>query len=126
MGKGRKERIVPLGRAAGDAIREYVASKKRKARTLRDPLFEGREGKAVSVRTVQRLVKRRLAEVSQIRSLSPHVLRHTFATHMLNAGADLRAVQELLGHASLSSTQIYTHVTTERLKEVYRKAHPRA
>ncbi len=126
MGKGRKERIVPLGRAAGDAIREYLASKEGKTRTLQDPLFEGRQGKAVSARTVQRLVKKRLGEVSEIHRLSPHVLRHTFATHMLNAGADLRAVQELLGHASLSSTQIYTHVTTERLKEVYRKAHPRA
>jgi len=126
MGKGRKERIVPIGRAAGNAIREYLASKEGKPRAFQDPLFEGRQGRAVSARTVQRLVKKRLAEVSEIRRLSPHVLRHTFATHMLNAGADLRAVQELLGHTSLSSTQIYTHVTTERLKEVYRKAHPRA
>ncbi len=126
MGKGRKERIVPLGRAAGDALREYLASREGAPRTPQDPVFEGRRGRSLSERTVQRLVKRRLAEVSEARRMSPHVLRHTFATHMLNAGADLRAVQELLGHASLSSTQIYTHVTTERLKEVYRKAHPRA
>ncbi len=126
MGKGRKERIVPLGRAAGDALREYLAAREGAPRAPQDPVFEGRRGKALSERTVQRLVKRRLADVSEARRMSPHVLRHTFATHMLNAGADLRAVQELLGHASLSSTQIYTHVTTERLKEVYRKAHPRA
>ncbi len=126
MGKGRKERIVPLGRAAGDALREYLAAREGAPRAPQDPVFEGRRGRALSERTVQRLVKRRLADVSEARRMSPHVLRHTFATHMLNAGADLRAVQELLGHASLSSTQIYTHVTTERLKEVYRKAHPRA
>nr|MBC8450956.1 tyrosine-type recombinase/integrase [bacterium] len=92
MGKGCKERIVPLGRAAGDALREYLASREGALRAPQDPVFEGRRGIALSERTVQRLVKRRLANVSEERRMSPHVLRHTFATHMLNAGADLRAV----------------------------------
>jgi integrase/recombinase XerC len=124
MGKGRRERVVPFGRAASDAVRRYITASGRTSR--RDTVFTGRKGDRLTGRTVQRIVARELARVSEARHLSPHVLRHTFATHMLNAGADLRAVQELLGHASLSSTQIYTHVTTERLKEVYRKAHPRA
>lgn len=124
MGKGRKERVVPFGRAASDAVKRYIAASGRTAR--RDAVFMGPKGDRLTGRTVQRIVARELAKVSEARRLSPHVLRHTFATHMLNAGADLRAVQELLGHASLSSTQIYTHVTTERLKEVYRKSHPRA
>jgi len=123
-GKGRKQRVVPLGRSAGESIARYLEARERGAAD--DPLFLNVRGGRLSGRSVQRLVAKRLAQVSEARSLSPHVLRHTFATHMLNAGADLRAVQELLGHASLSSTQIYTHVTTERLKEAYKKAHPRA
>jgi len=124
MGKGRRERVVPFGRAAGDAVKRHIAASGPASR--RNAVFTGRKGDRLSGRTVQRIVARELAKVSEARHLSPHVLRHTFATHMLNAGADLRAVQELLGHASLSSTQIYTHVTTERLKEVYRRSHPRA
>jgi len=123
-GKGRKQRVVPLGRSAQQAIECYVSA--RGGAAADEPLFLNCRGSKLSGRSVQRLVAKRLAQVSEARSLSPHVLRHTFATHMLNAGADLRAVQELLGHASLSSTQIYTHVTTERLKDAYKKAHPRA
>ncbi|MCK4409282.1 MAG: tyrosine recombinase [Candidatus Eisenbacteria sp.] len=123
-GKGRKQRVVPLGRSAGESITRYREALGGGA--AGDPLFLNMRGGRLSGRSVQRLVAKRLAQVSEARSLSPHVLRHTFATHLLNAGADLRAVQELLGHASLSSTQIYTHVTTERLKDAYKKAHPRA
>jgi len=126
LGKGDKERVVPVGRAAVEAIERYLSSTSGKERGPQSPLFAGRGGAPLSTRTIQRLVARRLGEVSEARRLSPHVLRHTFATHMLDAGADLRAVQELLGHGSLSSTQIYTHVTTARLKEIYKKAHPRA
>jgi len=123
-GKGRKQRVVPLGRSAEESITRYREALGEGAPA--DPLFLNMQGRRLSGRSVQRIVSKRLAQVSEARSLSPHVLRHTFATHLLNAGADLRAVQELLGHASLSSTQIYTHVTTERLKDAYKKAHPRA
>ena len=126
LGKGNKERVVPVGRAAADALERYLRTRNDgKARRGR-PLFTNARGSAITARSVQRIVARRLGQVSEARQLSPHVLRHTFATHMLDAGADLRAVQELLGHASLSSTQIYTHVTTARLKEIYKKSHPRA
>ena len=111
-------------RVAREAIERYLSA--RGGAAADEPLFLNLRGGKLSGRSVQRLVAKRLGQVSEARSLSPHVLRHTFATHMLNAGADLRAVQELLGHASLSSTQIYTHVTTERLKDAYKKAHPRA
>jgi integrase/recombinase XerC len=123
-GKGDKQRVVPLGGSALDAITSYLSA--RGGATPTEALFLNARGGAISGRSVQRIVSKRLRQVSESRQLSPHVLRHTFATHMLNAGADLRAVQELLGHASLSSTQIYTHVTTERLKDAYKKAHPRA
>jgi integrase/recombinase XerC len=126
LGKGSKERVVPVGRAATEALRAYLKAGAGTRAGSEGPLFTNARGGRLSGRSVQRIVARRLAQVSEARQLSPHVLRHTFATHMLNAGADLRAVQELLGHASLASTQIYTHVTTERLKEVYRKSHPRA
>ena len=123
-GKGRKQRVVPLGASAEKSITRYRKALGKGAPG--DPLFLNLQGRRLSGRSVQRIVSKRLAQVSEARSLSPHVLRHTFATHLLNAGADLRAVQELLGHSSLSSTQIYTHVTTERLKDAYKKAHPRA
>ncbi|MBD3368496.1 MAG: tyrosine recombinase [Candidatus Eisenbacteria bacterium] len=124
-GKGRRQRVVPLGRAAVDAVERHLSSRKDAPRDADAPLFTNGRGGRLTGRSVQRIVSKRLTEVSEARKLSPHVLRHTFATHLLNAGADLRAVQELLGHASLSSTQIYTHVTTDRLKKAYRKAHPR-
>jgi integrase/recombinase XerC len=126
LGKGSKERVVPVGRAAVEALRAYLGARARPRAGSDGPLFTNARGGRLSGRSVQRIVAKRLGQVSEARQLSPHVLRHTFATHMLNAGADLRAVQELLGHASLTSTQIYTHVTTERLKEVYRRSHPRA
>lgn len=130
-GKGRKERIVPVGDHAILALRNYerkwdeipAASR---ARTDRTAVFVGRSAKRLSVRGVQKIVSVFLDEVAEDAGLSTHSLRHSFATHLLDAGADLRAVQELLGHASVSTTQIYTHTSVERLKSVYRNAHPRA
>jgi integrase/recombinase XerC len=129
-GKGRKERIVPLGRMAVKAIKAYLQERHKhltRSRRMREAaLFVNRYGARLGRRGIRRLVRQYLERVCRLRQMSPHVLRHTFATHMLDRGADLRAVQELLGHASLSSTQVYTHVTTERLKRVYDQAHPRA
>jgi integrase/recombinase XerC len=130
-GKGRKERIVPLGDHATLALRNYERKRDELATSLRGRMdrfatFVGRTGKRISVRGVQKVVSAFLDEIAEGTGLSTHSLRHSFATHLLDAGADLRAVQELLGHASVSTTQIYTHTSVERLKEVYRKAHPRA
>ncbi|MGQ0714186.1 MAG: tyrosine recombinase XerC [Gemmatimonadaceae bacterium] len=130
-GKGRKERIVPVGDHAQLALRNYEAKRDELLREMgargdRTAYFLSRSGKRISVRAIQDAMKRFLDEIDEDAGLSVHSLRHTFATHLLDAGADLRAVQELLGHASVSTTQIYTHVSVERLKEVYRKAHPRA
>jgi integrase/recombinase XerC len=122
-GKGKKERLAPLGGPAVDALREYL---QRRGGEPRGPVFMNRFGKRLTARSVQRLLKRHLLAAGLDPGLTPHKLRHSFATHMLDAGADLRSVQELLGHASLSTTQIYTHVTAERLKKVYERAHPRA
>jgi integrase/recombinase XerC len=129
-GKGRKERIVPIGDHAILALRNYEARRDELLRGVgrgdRNAVFLARTGKRVGVRAIQKAVTGFLSEIDEDAGLSVHSLRHTFATHLLDAGADLRAVQELLGHASISTTQIYTHTSVERLKQVYQKAHPRA
>jgi site-specific recombinase XerD len=122
FGKGRKERIVPAGIPALEAIQKY----RQAARVERGPLFISKLRKRMSARAIWSLLRKHLRQTSIPLKISPHKLRHTFATHMLDAGADLRSVQALLGHASLSTTQIYTHVTVERLKRAYEQAHPRA
>jgi integrase/recombinase XerC len=130
-GKGRKERIVPIGDTATRALRNYEAKRDELVRAIgpradRMAVFLSRTGRRIGVRAVQKAVTAFLRDVDEEAGLSVHSLRHTFATHLLDAGADLRAVQELLGHASISTTQIYTHTSVERLKKVYQKAHPRA
>jgi len=127
-GKGRKERIVPVGSRAVLALRRYLKLREpviARPKTDRRAVFVSRLGRRLAARGVQRIVHAMLDGIG-MDDLRVHSLRHTFATHMLDAGADLRAVQELLGHASLSTTQIYTHTSVERLKKVYNQAHPRA
>lgn len=130
MGKGRKERIVPVGRMAVRALRHYYEARNgvmaASTRGDRRAVFVGQTGKRLTTRQIQNIVGAFLKQVADEHGLSTHSLRHTFATHLLDSGADLMAVKELLGHASLSTTQIYTHTSKERLKQVYRQAHPRA
>lgn len=130
-GKGRKERIVPIGDHAVLALRNYEARRDDVLRQVgtkgeRSAYFLSRTGKRIGVRMVQKLVAGFLEQLDEDAGLSVHSLRHSFATHLLDAGADLRAVQELLGHSSISTTQIYTHTSVERLKQVHQRAHPRA
>ncbi|MGA3051360.1 MAG: tyrosine recombinase XerC [Chitinispirillaceae bacterium] len=125
MGKGRKERIVPLTGTAIDSMERYLVLRKTR-KTPEAPLFANTRGERISTRQIERIVARELSVVSQQRKRSPHVLRHSFATHLMDAGADIRAVKELLGHSSLATTQIYTHVSREHLLKAYRQAHPRA
>ena len=128
-GKGRKERLCALGGPAVDALGEYLEARQKAGlggRRAQGPLFVNLDGDRLSARTVQRNFKHYLRQASLPPNMTPHGLRHSFATHLLDAGADLRSVQELLGHANLSTTQIYTHVTAERLIAVYKQAHPRA
>ena len=122
MGKGSKERLVPVQGEAQRWLERWLGELG--PGLEKDPLFPGRKG-ALSPRTVQRCVSRYLGMVASLERVSPHVLRHSFATHLLDRGADLRSIQELLGHSSLTSTQVYTHMTTKKLKDVHRKAHPR-
>jgi site-specific recombinase XerD len=122
FGKGRKERVCPIGAPALEAIQKYRSA----ANVHSGPLFINKSRKRISPRSIWLILKRYLRHTSIPISISPHKLRHSFATHMLDRGADLRSVQALLGHASLSTTQIYTHVTVERLKKAYTDAHPRA
>lgn len=133
-GKGRKERILPLGGPAVKAVRQYTAERQALIQGLgvgpgkadQRAVFLSNRGRRLSSRGVQLIVKHMLRSLADSAGLRVHSLRHSFATHLLDAGADLRAVQELLGHASLSTTQVYTHTSVERLKKVYHQAHPRA
>ena len=144
MGKGRKERLLPFNQSAADAIRAWMkdraailsarkpvrakSSKPSSPQALKpsDPLFINYRGTRLTDRSVDRLLRKYVAQCSTRMGISPHALRHSFATHLLQRGADLRAIQELLGHAALSTTQRYTHVNAAQLIEVYRKSHPRA
>ncbi|MCM8797414.1 MAG: tyrosine recombinase XerC [Candidatus Omnitrophica bacterium] len=121
-GKGRKERVLPIGDTAIASLRSYIDKRKKQSETL----FLNKSGKRISCRGVRDIVKKYIGIAGIKHEVSAHTFRHSFATHLLNRGADLRTVQELLGHANLSTTQVYTHLTTERLKNVYDKAHPRA
>jgi integrase/recombinase XerC len=130
-GKGQKERIVPFGSHASAALQWYMMEGRplicgKKNPSPIEPLFVNWRGKRLTTRGAYGIINKYLKKVAPTRNLTPHSLRHTFATHLLEGGADLRSVQELLGHSRMSSTQIYTHVTGERIKAVYEKAHPRA
>ncbi len=127
-GKGSKERIVLIGSSAITAMKDYIkyGRPKLSPKAGGRALFLGRTGGRLTSRSIERMIQKHLKRAGISKKITPHSLRHSFATHMLERGADLRTVQELLGHASLSTTQIYTHITKERLKTVYEKAHPRA
>ncbi len=128
MGKGKKERVLPLGSYAKRAVEQYLPIRKEITGENGDqlPLFLSKKGKPLYPLLVQNMTRKYMMQLSEQTHLSPHVLRHSFATHLLDRGADLMVVKELLGHETLSTTQIYTHVSMDRLKKVYRQAHPRA
>lgn len=122
LGKGKKERMVPIGDRALRAIRTYLKERQMES----SEIFLNKNKKPLGARGIRKMIDHYIRLIALKDHISPHTLRHSFATHLLNRGADLRSVQELLGHANLSTTQIYTHLTTEKLKSVYEKAHPRA
>ena len=127
FGKGSKERYVPLGEYSIKALKRYLDARLRLNPNIQEKaLFLNKDGNRLSDRSVRRVVDKYVDLLSNSKKISPHTLRHTFATHLLNAGADLRTVQELLGHVNISTTQIYTHVTKERLQQIYNQSHPRA
>jgi len=126
LGKGNKERVLPLDPTLIDSIREYEALKRRQFAELPDELLVTEKGKKLYPKYAYLLVKKYLSTIATLDKKSPHVLRHSFATHLMNNGAEINAVKDLLGHASLAATQVYTHNSIEKLKEVYRKAHPKA
>ncbi|MEJ2700321.1 MAG: tyrosine-type recombinase/integrase, partial [Desulfuromonadales bacterium] len=124
VGKGRKERLVPVGRKASEALNAYLEARGNLGDE--EALFLNHRGGRLTPRSVERNLKRQLLQAGILKEATPHALRHSFATHLLDGGADLRAIQELLGHASLSTTQKYTQVSVDRLMNVYDKAHPRS
>ncbi len=128
-GKGRKERVVPFGRQALAALDAYFPARatwRAKARDSNDPLFVNQRGGRLTDRSVRRILDAAVSRTADLHHIHPHTLRHAFATHLLEAGMDLRAIQELLGHSSLATTQVYTHLDLARLMEVYEKSHPKA
>lgn len=126
MGKGSRERVVPVHPLAVRRVQEWCANGRPDVRPRSDHLFVSRTGRNLGTGDVRRMLTRRLAQAGQAACVTPHTLRHTFATHLLEGGADLRTVQELLGHVALSTTQTYTHLSVRRLRDVHRDAHPRA
>ncbi len=127
LGKGNKERIIPVSKDLINQLKDYINNKKKIAgENVYHNFFTNEKGKPLYAKYVYNVVKANLALVTTLKKKSPHVLRHTFATHLMNNGADLNAVKELLGHSSLAATQVYTHNTIDKLKEVYKKAHPKA
>lgn len=126
MGKGSKQRIIPFGSKAEIAIKNYIQIRNIINVNNLDLLFMSKKGKKLYAAEVRKMVKKNLSTVTNIKKNSPHVLRHSFATHLLDNGADIRAVKDLLGHENLSTTQVYTHVNPEKLKKVYKQAHPKA
>jgi integrase/recombinase XerC len=129
VGKGSKERIVPVGEIALQALRDYAVAQQKKWQVAckgETPVFLNNRGRRITTRSMARVVEKHLKQAGLAVKMGPHGLRHSFATHLLNSGADLRSIQELLGHASLSTTQRYTHVNLDQLTAVYDKAHPRA
>ncbi len=124
-GKGKKERMTPIGDRALRTLRIYLGARQENGPGSRQAVFLNKNGTRLTGRSVRRIIAKYIRRISVRNGVSPHTLRHSFATHLLNRGADLRSVQELLGHMNLSTTQMYTHVTTQRLKEVYDKSHPR-
>lgn len=125
LGKGNKERIIPISKELVKELQEYIKDKTEKDASIPN-IFITEKGKALQPRSVYSFVKKQLSTVTTVAKKSPHILRHSFATHLMNNGADLNAVKELLGHSSLAATQVYTHNTIEKLKEVFKKAHPKA
>jgi len=126
IGKGNIERIVPVGDTALKVIYKYLNFRKKFVQPNEKALFLNYAGKRITDRSIRKIIDRWVKQTAIKKHISPHIIRHSFATHMLNAGCDLRSVQEILGHKNLSTTQIYTHITTDHLKKVYEKAHPRA
>lgn len=132
FGKGAKERLVPLGKRGCRALQDYLVlgrgalSSGSGASSKEEALFLNKRGRRLSARSVRRIIDKYVAKAALSKKVSPHTLRHSYATHMLEAGADLRAVQELLGHEDISTTQIYTHLSREKVRKVYKQAHPRA
>jgi len=126
LGKGNKERIIPVGKPAMDAIANYMKFRPIFNNEFRELLFLTDDGHKINPATAYRIIHNAMGKISEISHKSPHVLRHSFATHLLDNGADIQSVSEMLGHASLSTTQVYTHVSVERLKAAYKKSHPKA
>ncbi|MBT4129970.1 MAG: tyrosine recombinase [Candidatus Marinimicrobia bacterium] len=128
LGKGSKQRVIPVGQYAWEAIENYQHATKHKfgVRERDEALFLGKNGTPLGTNGIRQRVKKAIQAIAELKKMSPHVLRHTFATHLLNAGADLMALKDLLGHANLSTTQVYTHVQVDKLKKAFQMAHPRA